>query len=1036
MGSDHTAIIMRDQSNFRPQLFFRPRWTLKNKNFSEWSKKIEAQTADLPESGNTLEEYNSLAELILKTCHAEFSLQSSSKPRTPGQPWWNNDCANIVAERAAARKRFYKFPTPANKTLYNKTSQKAKEIICEAKKISWEKFLSSLGPHTPTTKVWKFFKSMRGKAPISVIPFSNHKDEPQNAEQSAEMLAQHYRKNFCNVNTLQSKLNSYIELATQDPTDYEYNRPFKLHELNKEIDTLRTKSSMGKDLIHNHFLVHLPNPTRLKLLNIFNKIFEEGNIPNDWKIADIIPIQKPGKDPANPAAYRPISLLSCAGKLMERIISRRLKWYTETNNILSPHQFGFRTNRSTLDPLAVLEHEIQICYRRQQITTVAIIDLSAAFDRADFKAIGYKLAKNGIRGKMLSWILNYLQGRSYRVWVQNKASQIYPISSSVPQGSPLSPSLFNYLLLDIPHAKADILIYADDITLYSTKETLEEAMSTLQEAINEIAKWCSENGQEVNAQKSAYTFFTRKRIKPDIPLKLGNEVIKYQKEVKILGLTLDSPHLTWKPHIQKTIIKCNKRLNIMKCFAGATAGISRDLLKTYYEAHIKSLMNYGLPIFTSAAPSSLAKLTIIHNSAARLITGAWKCTPIQALYAEARILPPDIQSELTCANFLAKLLSSPSDHPIQKLFIRDNWLDYTGLSGKQYKTPLYYRVKHSHLTRNHNSKFDMLKPPADDCLPPWINLKNYIYPISLEPELSKSSNNNITIFKDLVNRHFPDTTTIFTDGSLLKEEGFQVGASMFNYTNNLKYKWKLDSHHSILSAELFALQKATKNHASNNKPVIIFTDSQASLALLSNHQPKTYKHSIHAIQQTLSKAKSKIQIHWVPGHSGIKGNEIADQLAKEAAQSSTHIFPHCTETPEIKAIFKRESLSSWDKRWDLIKGSTHLGRTLPKIAHKLKSQNSSRKMEVIFAQLRLGHSRLNSPLYKIKQAESPNCANCPAEETVTHFLLICPKYKQQRYTLACKLKDLNIQLNLESLLSNPCATKETEKYILATRRFE
>ena len=58
---------------------------------------------------------------------------------------------------------------------------------------------------------------MRGKAPISVIPFSNYKAEPQNAKQSAEMLAQHYRRNFCNVNTLQSKQNSYIErpLKTQ-----------------------------------------------------------------------------------------------------------------------------------------------------------------------------------------------------------------------------------------------------------------------------------------------------------------------------------------------------------------------------------------------------------------------------------------------------------------------------------------------------------------------------------------------------------------------------------------------------------------------------------------------------------------------------------------------------------------------------------------------------------------------------------------------------------------------------------------------------
>ena len=129
---------------------------------------------------------------------------------------------------------------------------------------------------------------------------------------------------------------------------------------------------------------------------------------------------KPGKDPANPATYRPISLLSCVGKLMERMISKRLKWYTEANNTLSPYQFGFRSNRSTLDPHAVLEHEIQICYRRHQVTAVAIIDLSSAFDKADIKPILYKLAKNGIRGKMLNWLQNYLQDRCYRVWSKTK----------------------------------------------------------------------------------------------------------------------------------------------------------------------------------------------------------------------------------------------------------------------------------------------------------------------------------------------------------------------------------------------------------------------------------------------------------------------------------------------------------------------------------------------------------------------------------------------------------------------------------------
>ena len=575
------------------------------------------------------------------------------------------------------------------------------------------------------------------------------------------------------------------------------------------------------------------------------------------------------------------------------------------------------------------------------------------------------------------------------------------------------------------------------MTLYATENTLEEAMSTLQEAINEIAKWCSQWGQEINPQKSAFTYFTRKRVQQIPPLKLGTENIEYQKEIKILGLTLDSPHLTWKPHIEKTIIKCNKRLNLMKCLSGSTTGISRDLLKIYYEAHIKSLINYGLPIFTSACPSNLAKLTVVHNNAARLITGAWKCTPIQALYAEAKILPPDIQQELTCSNFLAKLLSSPREHPIHQMFIRDDWLDYIGLSGKQYKSPLYYRVKNNRLTKDHINLFKLLKPPEEHCLPPWFNLQNNVFLRSLEPELDKSSNHNQIIFKDLIERHFSNTSTLFTDGSLQKEGTNLVGASMYNATKKQKYKWKLEPHHSILSAELFAIHKASKLSSEHKDPVVIFTDSQASLALISKHQPKTYKQTVHAIQNTLRKAKAKINLHWVPGHCGIKENETADKLAKEAAQSSSYIFPHWTETEELKSVFKKESLNLWNKRWDLLKGGTHLGRALPKIDHNSKSSNSSRKMEVIFSQFRLGYSRLNAPLYKIKQADSPICIHCPSEETISHFLLTCPKYQQHRYTLAHKLKELDIkELNLESLLSNPYTTREVEKYIEATGRFK
>ena len=246
MGSDHNAVIMEVQSICRPLLLFRPRWTIKSENLPKWSKTIE--NAVIPENGSTLEIYKSLTDQLLKTSHENFTLQDSSKPKKPGQPWWNQECAERVAERAAARKRFHKYPTPSNKTLYNKANKNANDTISEAKKRSWEQFLSSLGPQTPTSRVWKFFKCMKGRAPNSIIPFSNHKDEPQDSKQSAEKFAQHYWKKISNQSTPPNKRISYVEQAFLDmTTNQDYNRQFEYHKLSSENKNLKQNPSFEKN---------------------------------------------------------------------------------------------------------------------------------------------------------------------------------------------------------------------------------------------------------------------------------------------------------------------------------------------------------------------------------------------------------------------------------------------------------------------------------------------------------------------------------------------------------------------------------------------------------------------------------------------------------------------------------------------------------------------------------------------------------------------------------------------------------------------
>ena len=94
-------------------------------------------------------------------------------------------------------------------------------------------------------------------------------------------------------------------------------------------------TSPGLDLMHNMFFKHMPNGIINDSLKVFNKSWENAEVPDKWKESVVVPILKPNKDDSKPESYRPIALLSCTGKVMEKIVHRRLEWFVESNHILS-----------------------------------------------------------------------------------------------------------------------------------------------------------------------------------------------------------------------------------------------------------------------------------------------------------------------------------------------------------------------------------------------------------------------------------------------------------------------------------------------------------------------------------------------------------------------------------------------------------------------------------------------------------------------------------------------------------------------------
>ncbi len=182
---------------------------------------------------------------------------------------------------------------------------------------------------------------------------------------------------------------------------------------------------------------------------------------------------------------------------MEKMINTRLVWHLEAKGLVPPHQFGFRKNRSTLDPLLRLTNQIQQGFAKQGQTIGVFFDLEKAYDTTWRCGIIKQLYKMGIRGSMMNFIQSFLTDRFIKVRVGNALSQPFVQEEGVPQGSVLSVTLFSVAINNIleeisPPVKCSLFV--DDLAIYCTSDTAFSACHYLQKSINKISKWADENG--------------------------------------------------------------------------------------------------------------------------------------------------------------------------------------------------------------------------------------------------------------------------------------------------------------------------------------------------------------------------------------------------------------------------------------------------------------------------------------------------------------------------------------------------------------
>ena len=221
--------------------------------------------------------------------------------------------------------------------------------------------------------------------------------------------------------------------------------PFEIKDI---IKKLKSKLSAGFDEIPPKILKSSPDIVLVALSHIFNLSLSAGKFIDDFKQAKVFPVLKKG-DPRVMNNYRPISLLSCVSKILEKIMYRRLTKFLIHQNFFYDLQFGFRKSYCTSDAITFMIDKISKAFDRKEMTLAIFLDLSKAFDPKpliNHSILLQKLNHFGIRDSALDWFESYLNGRSQKVVCSRVlSSNTNSILKGVPQGSILGPVLFLFL---------------------------------------------------------------------------------------------------------------------------------------------------------------------------------------------------------------------------------------------------------------------------------------------------------------------------------------------------------------------------------------------------------------------------------------------------------------------------------------------------------------------------------------------------------------------------------------------------------------
>ena len=537
-------------------------------------------------------------------------------------PWITKDLIKMINKKNRLYKKYMNKRTNLNKTKYKTLNNKVNKLLRTAKKNYFSNQLENEKRNIKNT--WKVLNNALNKNQYR--PCNTEFNLNGTVINNPTQVSDHFNDFFINIgpNQVSQIPDNNIHFSTymSNPNESSmFFSPITEEEVIKIIKSLDTKKSAGHDNIPILIIKKLANELSIPLTFIFNLSLSSGIVPDQLKIARVVPIHK--KECKNVFNnYRPISVLPGFSKILERLVFNRCISFLDKHKILHNDQFGFRPKHSTNMAIIKLVDKIVQATNNDEITAGLFLDLSKAFDTIKHDILLDKMAHYGIRGLVLEWFKNYLSNRKQFVDYNSHTSELKSISSGMPQGSILGPLGFIIYVNDIPNSvpELSLILYADDTSAFTSHKDISELNNIMNDGLKKLNGWFQSNKLSLNTKKSNVMLFgthiKTKQYENKLKLSLDNVEIKCVNACKFLGVTIDQ-NLTWENHIIEVAKKCSSSIGIlykMKNFLPETA------LLSLYNTLVLSHINYGITAWSSAGVSAKTRLHILQKRALRAIS--------------------------------------------------------------------------------------------------------------------------------------------------------------------------------------------------------------------------------------------------------------------------------------------------------------------------------------------------------------------------------------------------------------------------------